>query len=160
MKINFAKFIATAFGSGFSPFAPGTMGSIVGVLLWWILHFVFAESIGNYFFPFMILLIFLVFFIGVWVTNILEPEWGHDPGKIVVDEVVGQWIALLWIPFSLTNCILAFALFRCFDILKPLFIKKLEALPSGWGVMSDDVLAGIYANVVLQIVIWSNLLSF
>ncbi len=158
MKINIAKIITTAFGAGFSPFAPGTMGALVGILFWWLLHFPFINLRGFYFFPFMVFMIILVFFIGVWASNVMEPDWGHDPGKIVVDEVIGQWIALLWIPFSITNFLLAFALFRFFDILKPLFIKKMEALPSGWGVMADDVLAGIYANIVLQVILWSDLL--
>ena len=160
MKTSIAKTIATAFGAGFSPFAPGTMGALVGILIWWLIRFPFASAGGAYFFPFMLIITIVVFFLGVWASNVMEPEWGHDPGKIVVDEVIGQWIALLWIPFTVPNIILAFALFRFFDILKPLLIRKMEALPSGWGVMGDDVLAGIYANIVLQIILWSGLLPF
>ena len=160
MKTTIAKIITTAFGAGFSPFAPGTMGALVGILLWWLINVPFSNSYPANFFPFMVLMIIIVFFVGVWASNVMEPEWGHDPGKIVVDEVIGQWIALLWIPFSITNFLLAFALFRFFDILKPLLIKKMEALPSGWGVMADDVLAGIYANIVLQIILWANILPF
>ncbi len=160
MKTSLAKIIATAFGAGFSPFAPGTMGALVGILIWWLLHFPFINFTGSYFFPFMVVMIIIVFLVGVWSSNVMEPEWGHDPGKIVVDEVIGQWIALLWIPFTITNFILAFALFRFFDILKPLFIKKMEALPSGWGVMADDVLAGVYANILLHFVLWCDILPF
>ena len=101
MKTTIAKIIATAFGAGFSPFAPGTMGALVGILIWWLLHFPFINLTGYYFFPFMVLMIFIVFFIGVWASNVMEPDWGHDPGKIVVDEVIGQWIALLGFLFQL-----------------------------------------------------------
>jgi phosphatidylglycerophosphatase A len=71
----------------------------------------------------------------------------------VIDEVAGMCISLLWIPATPLNIFIGLVLFRFFDILKPLFIRKLEALPGGWGVMFDDVLAGIYANIILQIFI-------
>jgi phosphatidylglycerophosphatase A len=81
----------------------------------------------------------------------MEQEWGKDPSKIVIDEVVGMWISLWYIPSGWEYFVLAFVLFRLFDIYKPFFIKKVELLKGGWGVMMDDVLAGIYTNVVIQL---------
>lgn len=81
----------------------------------------------------------------------MEAEWGHDPSKVVVDEIVGVWIAMLFVPFSLLNLFLAFGLFRVFDIWKPLGIRRMEKLKGGWGVMMDDVLAGIYSLMVMHV---------
>ncbi len=143
------KLIATAFGAGYSPFAPGTAGALVGVLIWWAL----AVLSGNWsqFQLVMLPVIAIVFALGVYATNHLEKEWGKDPSRVVVDEVVGMWISLLWIPIEWPYLLTAFLLFRIFDIWKPFLIRRLERLPGGWGVMLDDVLAGIYANVVLQV---------
>ena len=81
----------------------------------------------------------------------LEPEWGHDPSRITVDELVGVWVAMLGVPVNWLNLLLAFGLFRLFDIWKPLGIRKLEKLPGGWGVMVDDVAAGVAAGVCLHV---------
>ncbi|MCB9338827.1 MAG: phosphatidylglycerophosphatase A [Lewinellaceae bacterium] len=152
MKV-FWKIIATGFGSGYSPIAPGTAGALAGCLMLWGLRLVFPgyfsggwdNATG------LVWLILLFFFLGVKSANELESEWGHDPSKIVVDEMVGVWIAMLGVPFSLLNLALAFLLFRIFDIWKPLGIRKLERLPGGWGVMMDDVLAGVYSCVLLHV---------
>ncbi len=92
---------------------------------------------------------------GIWSSNKLEPFWGEDPSRVVVDEMVGVWIALLaapegnfWYPVA------AFALFRLFDIFKPLGIRKMESLKGGVGVMMDDILAGIYSFILLAGVRW------
>ncbi|MEL6867415.1 MAG: phosphatidylglycerophosphatase A, partial [Bacteroidota bacterium] len=74
-----------------------------------------------------------------------------DPSKVVIDEMAGMWISLLWLPFSPLLLLLAFLLFRAFDIGKPFYIRQMEKLPSGWGIMMDDVLAGVYTNLLLQI---------
>ncbi len=148
---NLHKFLATGFGSGYAPIAPGTAGSLVAVVLFYLYWqcglFSYQEiqliNLG-------LALVFL--FLGVWSSNVLESEWGKDPSKIVVDEMVGIWISLLWIPLGIWWLLAAFVLFRFFDILKPLGIRKMENLKGGWGVMMDDVLAGIYTNIVLQIV--------
>lgn len=98
----------------------------------------------------LLLLIIPFFFLGVQSANRLEAVWGSDPSRIVIDEMVGVWIAMLGVPFSITNLALAFVLFRIFDIWKPLGIRKMEDFKSGWGVMMDDVLAGIYALILLH----------
>jgi phosphatidylglycerophosphatase A len=96
-------------------------------------------------------------FAGVWSSSMVEPIWGKDPSKVVIDEVAGMGIGLLFLPVSVTYLLCAFILFRFFDIVKPLYIRKMEALPSGWGIMMDDVLAGLYTNILLQAVVWFKL---
>lgn len=144
--------IASGFGSGFSPFAPGTAGAFVAVIIWTVLFYVI---------PFNILLVvtslLIVLFTaaGIWSADKLESEWGKDPSKVVVDEMVGVWIALLAVPVGNVWYILfAFLLFRFFDIFKPLGIRKMEQLEGGIGVMADDILAGIYSFLLLMGVRW------
>lgn len=145
----FAKVIATGFGSGLAPKAPGTFGSLAAFGLAYLL------ALSNL--PFQTVLIISIFIfgvLGIWSCNVVEAEWGKDPGKIVVDEFVGLWITYLFIPPTLSNLFIGFLLFRLFDISKILGIKKLEKLPNAWGVMADDVLAGIYANICLQLIVY------
>ena len=144
--------IASGFGSGFSPFAPGTAGALVAVIIWTVLFYVI---------PFNVLLVvtslLIVLFTaaGIWSADKLESEWGKDPSKVVVDEMVGVWIALLAVPVGNVWYILfAFLLFRFFDIFKPLGIRKMEQLEGGIGVMTDDILAGIYSFLLLMGVRW------
>ena len=143
------KLIATAFGLGYSPIAPGTMGAIGGIAVYLLI--INSLSQVN---MILGLLIILFLFLGIIASNKLESEWGKDPSKIVIDEVVGVWIALLFIPSEWQYTLGAFLLFRFFDIVKPLYIKRAEKLKGGWGVMFDDVLAGIYANIVLQVIVF------
>ena len=150
------KIFATGFGAGYSPIAPGTAGALVGISITiqkevWGLAFFNTQYLVDLD---LIVLIIVFMLIGVLATNALEKEWGHDPQKIVIDEIVGVWIAILAIPMSWNTLILAFILFRIFDIWKPLGIRKMEQLKGGWGVMMDDVLAGVYANIVLQILLY------
>lgn len=99
------------------------------------------------------------FGIGVLSATQIEKDLGKDPGIVVIDEIVGQWIALLFLPYSLTSVIGAFILFRLFDILKPYPIKKLEGIKTGWGIMIDDVMAGVYANLVMQGIFFTGILN-
>jgi phosphatidylglycerophosphatase A len=96
----------------------------------------------------------LIIVLGIWVSNKVEADWGKDSSKVVIDEVAGMCISLLFVPVTITNVITGFILFRFYDIVKPLFIRKTEALPSGWGVMADDILAGVYANIILQFIVY------
>lgn len=100
----------------------------------------------------------LLLLIGIYSGNVVEEIWGKDHQRVVIDEVVGMCIALLYVPLKWPYILIALILFRFFDIVKPLYIRKLEALPGGWGVMADDVLAGIYANLILQFILLFNLL--
>lgn len=146
------KLNATVLGAGYSPFAPGTMGALVGILILFLIKW---QQPDLQYFTWGLLLATIIFtLLGVWSTNELESEWGKDPSKVVVDELIGVWIAVLWIPVETQWLILGFILFRFFDIAKPLGIRKLESIKGGWGVMLDDVGAGIYANIVLQIIVY------
>ncbi|MBO4986126.1 MAG: phosphatidylglycerophosphatase A [Bacteroides sp.] len=144
--------IATGFGSGFSPIAPGTAGALLATLIWFALATVFSDI------PLLWVtgaLIFLFTFLGIWAADKLEPYWGEDPSRVVVDEMVGVWIALLAAPSGhLYYGLAAFALFRLFDIWKPLGIRRMERLPGGLGVMMDDILSGMYGFLVLMAVRW------
>ena len=146
------KFLATAMGFGYSPFAPGTAGTLIGIVLLYPIYLWQPEL--PYFSWGLIIATVIFYFVGVYCADQLEPEWGNDPSKIVLDEVIGVWITVLFIPITLQWMILAFILFRFFDILKPLGIRKLDNIKNGHGVMLDDVLAGIYANIVLQIIVY------
>ncbi len=96
--------------------------------------------------------------IGSWSSHLCEKIWGEDSNRIVVDEVFGMVISLLFVPLSYKAIVVGFILFRLFDIVKPFYINKMEKIGGGIGVMADDLLAGIYANLLLQIVIRTNLL--
>lgn len=92
--------------------------------------------------------------VGIWSGNVVEKDWGKDNKKVVIDEVAGMCIALIAVPGSYAGIIAALILFRFFDIAKPLYIRATEKLPGGWGVMMDDIVAGIYANLILQFFIY------
>lgn len=147
---TFWKILATSGGVGFAPVAPGTAGAIIASAVAFILQ---SYTDFNTFQVVNIALIVFFTILGIIATNKLESEWGKDPGKIVIDESVGQWITYIMVPFGLMNILIGLALFRIFDIWKPLGIRKLEKLKGGYGVMSDDILAGIYANIVLQLLV-------
>ena len=139
--------IGTGFGSGFWPWGPGTAGALLATLIWLGCSCFMADA------PLAgltILLILLFQVLGIWAANQLEPYWGEDPSRVVVDEMVGVWIALLAAPSGHTwYALAAFLLFRFFDILKPFGVCHMEKMGGGVGVMMDDVLAGMYAFFVL-----------
>ena len=139
--------IATGFGSGFSPFAPGTAGALLAVLVWLGLSYAVSSTL---LFVITALLVVVFTIAGIRSANAVEPIWGEDPSRVVVDEMVGVWIPLLAAPAgNLWYTFAAFALFRLFDIFKPLGIRKMEDFKGGIGVMMDDILAGIYSLVLL-----------
>ncbi len=140
--------LATGFGSGFSPVAPGTAGTLVGLLLY---HFFFPDVGANLSqFLFVILSIVVAIYVSNWLAN---AEGAKDPQIVVIDEIVGLFTTFLWLPCypDWIVLVLGFVLFRIFDIWKPWPIKKFEALPGGFGIVLDDIVAGIFANILLQI---------
>lgn len=147
------KIIATGFGSGYSPIAPGTAGALSATLIWGIISY-FTTATTLWWTTIALILIFSG--LGVWSASIVEKYWGDDPKKVVIDEVVGVWISLLAVNgwFEWYYAVYAFILFRFFDIVKPLGVRKMENFPSGWGIMADDVLAGIYALIIIYITKW------
>ncbi|MVN75307.1 phosphatidylglycerophosphatase A [Hymenobacter sp. HMF4947] len=88
--------------------------------------------------------------LGTFAAQQVEPAWGKDSYRVVIDEVAGMWVSMLFVPITSTSLLAGLVLFRFFDITKPLYISRMEQLPGGVGVMMDDVLAGVYANLLLQ----------
>ena len=136
--------IATGIGSGYSPYIPGTVGSLLALLIF----IVFPLS------SFIWLCISTaIFLIGIWSSGIVEKEYGKDPRIVVIDEFVGQWIALLFLPRSVWIYAAGFILFRILDIIKPFPANKVENISGGTGIMLDDLIAAVYTNLALQLVI-------
>ncbi|MCX6573743.1 MAG: phosphatidylglycerophosphatase A [Candidatus Aminicenantes bacterium] len=142
-----AKVLATFFGLGLAPVLPGTVASAATTIL-----FVFLlRGLSG---PLYVLLVVVLFFAGVAVSKITADALGRpDPGRVVIDEVCGQLIALAFLPAGGFPAGLAFALFRFFDIIKPWPIRRLERLPGGWGIMADDVGAGLAAAALTRLVL-------
>lgn len=147
-----AVLIGTGFGTGFSPFAPGTCGALLAMAIWG-LSYAFLPSVTQLLWGlFALIVVFTV--VGVWAANRLEACWGTDPSRVVVDEMVGTWIPLLAVPDSSSwylYALGALVLFRLFDIFKPLGIRRMENLKGGLGIMMDDILAGCYSLVLLLV---------
>lgn len=139
------KTIASVFGIGFIK-GGGSIAAAVTCMIWFWLQ---PDGKFNlYLLPITVLITAL----GVWVSNKVEADWGSDSSKVVIDEVAGMCISLLFVPVTVKYIFIGFFLFRFNDIVKPLFIKKAEALSGGWGVMADDILAGVFANIILQFI--------
>lgn len=146
---SLSKIIATFFGVGYFPVAPGTLTSLIVVLLYKF----YLHSLS---WPFYLLLLFFLFSVGVFTSTKYSLEIKkNDPRRIVIDEAFGQLLVLFqigeswgtgWLP--LLSC---FLLFRIFDIIKPFPIKKVETLPKGWGIVMDDLVAAVYAGVIINL---------
>ena len=143
-----AVFVATVGYCGYFPIAPGTVGSAAGlvfyVLVWW------AQSRAL-----EVALILGLFGAGVWAGTTAERYFGGiDPGPIVIDEVVGMLITLAFIPVGWSAALAGFVLFRIFDVFKPYPAGRFERFHGGLGVMADDAMAAVYANISLRLVMW------
>ncbi|MBN2338546.1 MAG: phosphatidylglycerophosphatase A [Acidobacteria bacterium] len=149
MKNRLAFIIGTVFYIGRIPGAPGTYASIAASLAFYLIH---APS--HWVRPELhVSAICLVTFAGILASDVISRSTGiEDPQFVVIDEVAGQLIAFLFLPFGIVNLILGTLFFRLFDIWKPFPIRRLESLGRGVGVMADDVLAGVYANLLLHAV--------
>ena len=169
--------IATC-GVGYFPIAPGTMGSLVGVGIYLLLRHEtikvyvlhdnnFSRAFGEYGAGFLLIPILLLVatglsLIGIWAASRAERLFGKkDPSEVVIDEVVGQLITFAFVPLFLSpqTIVLGFVLFRAFDIIKPYPIRQLERLPSGLGIVVDDIAAGLYAGIVLSVISMLSLLQ-
>ena len=137
-------FFATGAGAGYAPRYPGTIGSLVGLLLYWPLSYL---PLTTY-----LITVLGFIFLAAWVSTIAEVLLGQkDSQKIVIDEVVGILVTLALVPYSIKSILIGFVLFRLLDIWKPFPVRLCQdRLPGGWGVVGDDVMAGIYANLILQ----------
>lgn len=148
--------LGTFFGSGYSPIGPGTAGAAaaiiaMGLLVRWTGIWVWWWPLAG---------AALLFFPAVWAADVIAKDRGNDdPGLIVIDEVIGQWITLAALMrWHWAGLLAAFLLFRLFDIWKPWPIRKLEDLPRGWGVVIDDVAAGVWGAIVILLagpLLWS-----
>ncbi len=139
-----ALLLATAGGAGYVPIAPGTVGSAIGAIAYlltrdwpitWQLAIVGAVTVA-----------------GTWAASAAARHFGrHDPGHVVIDEVAGQWITLLFTGVGATGAVVGFCLFRVLDVTKPWPARRLESLPEGLGIMADDLMVAVYGNVLMQI---------
>ena len=146
--IRLAVFLATVAYCGYFPIAPGTVGSAAGLvvymLVWWTRSPI--VEIG---------LIAAAFAIGTWAATHAERYFGGiDPGPVVIDEVLGMLVTLAFIPAGWSAMAAGFVLFRVFDVIKPYPANKLETFHGGFGIMADDAMAGVYANLALRILMW------
>lgn len=146
--MRFHKLISTGLGIGYIGKGAGSVSAAAACIFWYFLQA--GAMLPS---AFSIWITLLITILGIWTAGKMETEWGKDHNRVVIDEISGMCITLLFVPVSLKYIITGFILFRFFDIVKPLFIRKMESLPGGWGVMADDVLAGVYANIILQIVV-------
>jgi phosphatidylglycerophosphatase A len=152
--MQFHKLIASGLGIGYIGRGAGSAAALATCLLWYLFQ---SGSVNDSFLiPFLITIVIIV--MGIWSSKEVETIWGKDHNRVVIDEIAGMCITLLLIPSSILYIILGFLLFRFFDIIKPLYIRKLESLKGGWGVMADDILAGVYANIIIQVVVVTNLI--
>jgi phosphatidylglycerophosphatase A len=137
--------IATALGVGYFPFAPGTIGSLAGLLLWAVLpDSAFGAAVA----------ILAICVLGAWSASAAERHFGGiDPGPVVVDEVMGMLVTLFMNPVGWSGAWVGFFLFRIFDVLKPYPANRLERLPGGIGIMADDFMAAVYSNLVLRAIL-------
>jgi phosphatidylglycerophosphatase A len=141
---HLAVLIATFGYVGKFPLAPGTAGSAAGVALYALLR-VYAPAWSE---PAAILVLLAA---GTWAATAAERHFARkDPGPVVVDEVMGMLVTLAWLPLNATGALVGFLVFRVFDVIKPWPADRLEALPRGVGIMADDLVAGIYANLVTR----------
>jgi phosphatidylglycerophosphatase A len=138
--------VATGLGSGYSPIVPGTAGSALGLLLFWPLS---AAPSGV-----QVAAVIALFLVGVAAgAHVARRSGVEDPSIVVVDEVVGQWITLLFLPLTPLTAAAGFVLFRVMDVIKPWPARRFEHLHGGWGIMADDVMAGVYANLALRVLL-------
>ena len=137
------KTVATLFYSGYAPLAPGTAGSAVAAVAYYYL----SSSLGVLHW---LALLAAAFAVGVYASTCMEREWGKDPGRVVIDEGVGYLVTVAFLPHSLGVAAAGFVLFRVFDIVKPPPVRQLERLPGGWGIVLDDVMAGVYGNLLIR----------
>ncbi len=146
--------IGTGFGAGFWPWGPGTAGAFVATLIWVALSWVVAPTT----LPWLTLFLVVAFTAsGTWATKQLQPFWGNDPKRVVVDEMIGVWTPLIVVkPNDWLWIAAAFLLFRLFDIVKPLGIRSLDRRHGAFWVMADDLLAGIYSLLVILLLQWQT----
>jgi phosphatidylglycerophosphatase A len=146
MKINFIeKLLGSGFYTGFIPLTSGTFGSLAALFIYWIPGF---EN------PLVIIPAIILFtFYGIYIGNKFDEVYGKDPSEFTLDEIIGQWIALLFLPKAILVSVIAFISWRLFDIVKPFPARRLEALPGGLGILADDIVASVYSLIFVHIIL-------
>ena len=143
-------FIATCGYLGFVPMAPGTFGSAAGLAVFFLIRSTGSMTLE-------VAAILVLFAIGIWSGTIAEHHFGGiDPAPVVMDEVVGMLITLVFVPVGVTGAIVGFLVFRVLDVVKPWPSARFERLPGGLGVMADDGMAAIYGNAMMHGLIWAT----
>jgi len=143
VKERLAFVLATGFGSGYSPFAPGTAGSAVGLLFVWGMSYLSL--------PWQLAAVLVVTVLSMIAADIVARSTGlKDPGLIVADEIAGMMVTMIAIPLSATSLILGFILFRVMDVVKPPPARQFENFKGGIGIVADDLMAGVYAHLALR----------
>lgn len=146
------KIIASVAGVGYVK-GGGTFASIIYCIVWFLLPAGYSQSFWQ------LAITFIIIAVGVWSADKVDAIWGKDSSRVVIDEVAGMAITLLFVPVNINFLLTGLILFRFFDIVKPLGIRRMEKLSKGWGVMADDILAGIYSLVVMQLIILFQLFA-
>jgi phosphatidylglycerophosphatase A len=142
-----ARVWGSFFFTGYSPFASGTVGSLAAAAVYWFLPFSDNGVV-------LFLLACAVLLTGIPVATLLENHHGDDPSIVVIDEVAGMWLALVFLPKTWVAVLAAFLFFRLFDIIKPSPARELDRMRGGAGIMLDDAVAGIYANIATQLLLF------
>jgi phosphatidylglycerophosphatase A len=147
---KFVIFVATGGYAGFFPVAPGTVGALVGLLLFYLF--------SNFSLAIYLLSTTALFFLGAWAAEKAEISFGRkDSPKIVIDEVVGYLVTMVLIPFTFGNALGGFLFFRLFDIIKPPPARKIDRqMQGGFAVILDDAVAGLYANLSMHLLLWGS----
>jgi len=144
------EFLFTGFYSGYCPVAPGTAGTLVAMALYFLGYFLFGENIVYI----NVIVVLVLIYPSILLGNASEKFFNRkDPQEVVLDEMMGYWISVSFFRFDWKVALLAFVLFRIMDIAKPFPINRLQKLNAGLGIMIDDYIAGIYANIILFIIL-------
>ena len=139
------KSLASGLGTGYSPVASGTVGSLLAAVIWWFM----PENT-----ELKLIVAGIVLIVSIPISTAAELLYANkDDSRIVIDEVIGMWVSVMFLPHNLKYFAAAFFLFRLFDVVKPFGIKKIQALNGGWGIVLDDVFAGLLANIVIRIAV-------
>lgn len=133
--------------SGYAPIAPGTAGSAVTAVAYYYL----GASLGTLAW---VVLVATVTAVSVAASEVMSREWGKDPGRVVADEAAGYLVTVALLPHGFWTAVAGFVVFRVFDIVKPPPVRQLESLPGGWGIVADDVAAGVYGNLLIRAGLW------
>ena len=142
------RFFASACFTGYSPVVSGTVGSALAALFFLIPGF----ERWTILLPATV----IVYLLGIPAATRMEKTYGHDPAEVTIDEVAGQWLTMLFVPRAIGTVVLGFFIFRFMDIVKPPPARAFDRMTGGFGVMTDDIIAGIYANLALQAILLLN----